>query len=230
MLFLLVSTISLADNFISIGTNSIPVSFEDTELPVSVQSLICNDLSKYFAYSKDISSLFHIQETTNKHRLHSIVNSKHAKGIMGNVYLSRTEGMQTVYVKRKLTNTYTNILQTVPNLNNLVSNATDFISVFNSCQITNYSPDAKCALFRSLESPEIPSATNDIVEGIESSWIKEKYSLPAIIDYNSMIVWTNYPQIPIFTIRSFTEESKSIPEASTQYIGCISNKWFFIAY
>lgn len=230
MLFLIIATSSKADNVITIGTNSVPATFDDTGLSDSVKSLICKDLSNYFSYGKNIDTVFHIQGTADCRRLNSVINSKHAKGIMDSVYLTCTNGLQMIYIKSKLTNMYTDILRMTPDVLNIVSNATDFIHLFNSCQVTNYSPGAKCAMFRSIESPEIPTVTNEIVNGIDSNWIKEKYTLPAIIDYNPMIVWSQYPRISIFTIRSYTDGARNVPEAATQYIGCISNQWFFIAY
>lgn len=227
----LICVVALSDNSVSIGTNSCSVHFADAAVPVDMRSLICEDLSRYFSYNPNICMVFEMTSQTNRHPLCPICDSQHATNMLDNVELAMlSNGTYEIRVGKDLTDTYQNILLQHPLALSQISNAVTFVSHFNSGVVTNYTSIDKCRLFRTLESPNIPTQTEKIASGLVSFWCTQKYSLPALIDWKKQRVWNGHPDIPVLPVRVCSSQADGILSSATYYIGVISNDWFFIAY
>ena len=223
--------VALSDNSVSIGTNSCSVHFADTSVPVDKRGLICEDLSRYFSYNPHIGMVFEMSSQTNRYPLCPICDSQHASNILDNVELAMlTNGTYEIRVGKDLTDTYQNILLQYPLALSEISNAVTFVSHFNSGTVTNYTNSDKCRLFKTLESPNIPTQAEEISFGLASFWCAQKYSLPALIDWKRQTVWNGHPDIPVLPVRVRSVKEEGILSSATHYIGVISNEWFFIAH
>ena len=223
--------VALSDNSVSIGTNNCSVHFSDTAIPVDRRNLICEDLSRYFSYNPYIGMVFEMSSQTNRYPLCPICDSQHATNMLDNVELAMLpNGTYEICVTKDLTDTYQNILLRHPFALSQISNAVTFVSHFNSGAVTNYSNADKCRLFRTLESPNIPTQTEEIASGLVSFWCTQKYSLPSLIDWKKQTIWNGHPDIPVLPVRVCSSQTNGILSSATHYIGAISNDWFFIAY
>lgn len=223
--------VALSENSVSIGTNSCSVHFADNTVPVYKRRAICEDLSRYFSYNPNICMVFEMSPQTNCYPLCPICDSQHATNMLDNVELVMLpNGTYEILLGKDLTDTYQNILLQYPLALSQISNAVTFVSHFNSGAVTNYSNAEKCRLFRTLESPNIPTQTAEIASGLVSFWCTQKYSLPALIDWKKQTVWNGHSDIPVLPVRVCSSQTNGILSSATHYIGAISNEWFFIAY
>ena len=224
-------TCAFSDNHISIGTNSCSAFFIDAVVPADVQSVVCADLSRYFSYNQNLNMVFDMDERTNNFPLSPICDSRHATNMMDNVELAKlADGTYEIRIAKDLTDSYQYIQGQNPFALTQISNAVAFVSTFNSGAVTNYSESDKCRLFRTLESPSIPTQIEEITAGLTSYWCTHKYSLPAIIDLRRQTVWVGHPDIPVVPVRVCSSQTTGVLSSATHYIGAISNEWFFIAY
>ena len=224
-------TCAFSDNHIFIGTNTCSAIFLDATVPTDVQSVVCADLSRYFSYNHNLNMIFDMDGRTNNFPLSSICDSRHATNMMDNVELViLVGGTYEIRIAKDLTDSYQYIQGQTPFALTLISNAVAFVSTFNSGAVTNYSAADKCRLFRTLESPNIPTQTEEISAGLTSYWCTQKYSLPALIDWRRQSVWTGHSDIPVVPVRVCSSQTTGVLSSATHYIGAISNEWFFIAY
>jgi len=134
-----------------VGTNEIPVVFEDNSLSQTNRILICNDLSRIFAFENCYTNAINIFENqaTNYQVVGSLRSPPKAHVYPDNCHF-RT-GFRPIkvntqyggYIERQLSDSYTNAFWRWDVCSNTVQAADDFVFLLNSGGTTNLSPQAQ---------------------------------------------------------------------------------------
>ena len=218
----------LAQNPIHIaGTDFMPV-FADSGLSETNKAIICSDLERYFSYNSTLALVFGLSTWNENIPPRTLIDSRHNDSIAKNVTI-RSVASRQLNIPKALSDTYTNLFISTPASTSLLAAATAFIGEFNSGNVTNYSDAAICHLFRTADSWQPLTVTNDIRAGLKSYWTKTKYTQPCIIDYQVGKIWPEREEIRTFLVRSISTETNKLPHTTSYLIGNDGTEWFMLA-
>ena len=209
------------------GTNFTPV-FADNGLSETNKTIICADLERYFSYNGSLNTMFNLKEEAENIQVRTLISSRHNHEIKANITIRNMVSRQ-LDIPKALSDTYTNLFASIPASTSLLAAATAFIGEFNNGNVTNYSDAAICHLFRTADSWQPLTVTNDIRAGLKSYWTKTKYTQPCIIDYQVGKIWPEREEVRTFLVRSIAVETNELVDTTTYLIGNDGTEWFMLA-
>ena len=156
---------SLADDFTQIGTNILPVVFEDAGLSQECRKLMADDITRIFSPFESLGDLFEIHDGDFQSDL--LVKSTEAfpEKFFPYPVVVRTNGQLRLTLPTELSWAYTNAFAFAEEHAAAVSNAYDWIDWINSGEVTNASYQEKCDLAFATTMPELSTNAADNLAG-----------------------------------------------------------------
>lgn len=147
MLTFLLTTLLRAQTTFTVGTNSVPVIFEDAQLSQTNRVLICNDLTRVFAFATSFANLitFFTNQTDNamgylKHQGVCIYPFKSLP------LIQRYDGKLSMLINENLSLSYVQCLTNMVTQTNLLKQADMFIAMLNAGGAVNLTAEQKAKL------------------------------------------------------------------------------------
>jgi len=178
-----------------VGTNAVPVVFEDAELSQTNRVLICNDLTRVFAFESNFTNLityFNNPAGDDVGYLKSVgVNVYPFKVLLG---VKKVEGQYSLDIHEDISQRYIKCFSDMASQTNLLQQADAFLAMLNAGEAVNLTPKQKSKLIW-LPEDEEPGTPDEYAEFARST-VDLKFYPPSILSAE-WLEKSRYPGKPL---------------------------------
>ena len=147
MLTILLTTLLRAQTSFTVGTNSVPVIFEDAQLSQTNRVLICNDLNRVFAFESNFTNLINYYDTP----IGDIIGN--LKMVAVNVYpfkvkpsIKNVGNQYALNIRYNISGCYLKCFNDMASQTNLLQQADAFVAMLNAGGAVNLAAEQKAKL------------------------------------------------------------------------------------
>jgi len=147
ILVLSLASILHAQSSFIVGTNAVPVIFEDAELSQTNRVKICNDLTRVFAFESNFTNLIHYFSTPVKGAIGDL------KSVGVNVdpfklrpHIRKVDEIYALVVHEDISQSYVKCFSDMVSQTNLLQQADAFVAMLNTGETVNLTAEQKFKL------------------------------------------------------------------------------------
>ena len=224
--FLFAGTIA-AQNAIRIGGVDFIPNFADNSLSQTNRAIICADVERYFSYNGTLNLIFDFSRRTNDIQLENLSHSIHNDNIWTNITIESMSSRR-LSIPKALSDTYTNLLVSMPASTSLLQSATAFVDKFNDGSISNISDIAMQRLFRSPDLVPEKDPPELIRKSVTEMWGARSYVHPTIIEFSMANLSATNAPLPSYVLSTVSFATNGWVEVEKYMIAFDGTEWFIV--
>lgn len=146
-LFALWATIATAQSSFTIGTNSVPVTFNDTQLTVQDKLKICHDLNRVFAFESNFTNLISVFAIPDGNAIGNLrPPNKNVFPFRSRPEVHRINSQLTLVLHKQISDQYLACFADTVAQSNLLQQADAFVVMLNAGEAVNLTAEQKAKL------------------------------------------------------------------------------------